>query len=167
MHDPSAEIVAAREFRRVARFVFVISRAHEQEIAGEAHDFRSALAVATALGLNGPARLVRGPRRPLDAVVEVNFLIDSVFGGGLAHIVQDPRPVGDRLWLGPWLERITQREHVAVGADAGIPEQVPGAANAVAALQERKALARTFLLQVISRADPGEPGADDQYVDML
>src|SRR4051794_35520701 len=143
MHDPSAEIVAALEFRRVARFVFVIAGAHEQEIAGEVHDFRIALAVAAALGLNGPARLVRGPRRSLDAVVEANFLIDTVFGGGLAHVVQDPRPVGDRLWLGPWLERITQREHVAVGADAGISEQIPGATYTVASLQERKALART------------------------
>ncbi len=100
-------------------------------------------------------------------MVEADFPVDAVLGRGLADIVQDLRSVGDRLRLGPWLERIAQREHVAVGADAGIAEQVPGAADAVAALEDGKALARTFVLQVISRADAGQPGADDQHVEMF
>ena len=120
-----------------------------------------------ALGLHGPARLRRRPRRALDAMVEADLLVDAVLGRGLAHIVQDPRPVGDRLRLGPRLERIAEREHVAVGADAGIAKQVPGAADAVAALQDDVALARAFLLQVIARADAGQAGADDQDVEMF
>src|SRR6202048_3543545 len=96
-----------------------------------------------------------------------NLLVDAVLARGLADIIQDPRPVGDRLRLGPWLERIAEREHVAVGADAGIAEQIPGAADAVAALEDHKTLARTFLLQVKTRADAGQPGADDQDVEML
>ena len=54
-----------------------------------------------------------------------------------------------------------------VGADAGIAEQVPGAADAVAALENGEALAGALLLQVIARADAGQPGADDQDVEMF
>ena len=100
-------------------------------------------------------------------MMEANLLVDAVVGGGLAHVIQNPRPVGDRLRLGPRPERIAQREHVRVGADAGIAKQVPGAADTVAALEDGVALARAFLLQVIARADAGEAGADDQDVEVF
>src|ERR1700681_4957343 len=103
----------------------------------------------------------------LDPVVEADLFVDAVVGGGLADVVQDPRSVGDRLRLGPWLERIAQCEHVAVGADAGIAEQIPSAADTVAALEDGVALAGTIALQVIARANAGQPGADDQYVEMF
>src|SRR3981081_540852 len=99
--------------------------AHKQEIAGEAYDLRSPFAHWPALGLHGPAHILRRPRRALDPMVEADFLVEAVLGGGLADIVQNPRSIRDRLRLGPWLERIAQREHVAVGADAGIAEQIP------------------------------------------
>ena len=100
-------------------------------------------------------------------MVVADLLVDAVFNRGLPHVIEDIRPVSDCLGLGPRLERIAEREHVAVGADAGIAEQIPGAADAVAALEDRKALARTFPLQVKARADPGQPRADDQHVEML
>src|ERR1019366_2811708 len=100
-------------------------------------------------------------------MVETDLLVDAVIGGGLADVIQNPRSVGDRLRLGPWLERVAQREHVAVGADAGIAEQIPGAADAVAALVDGEGLAGTFLPQGITRADAGQSGADDQPVEMF
>src|SRR6202521_4603570 len=100
-------------------------------------------------------------------MIEADLRVDAVLGRALADIVQDPRPVGDRLRFGPWLERIAQREHVAVGADAGIAKKIPGAADAIAALEDGVALAGTILLQVIARADAGQPGADDQDIDMF
>src|SRR5450755_805728 len=100
-------------------------------------------------------------------MVEADLPVDAVIRGGLADVVQDARPVRNRLRLGPWLERVTQREHVAVGTDAGITKQIPGAADGFAALQNDIALAGTILLQVIARTDARQPGADDQYVDML
>ena len=100
-------------------------------------------------------------------MIEADFLVDAVLGGSLADVIQNMRTVGDRLRLLPWLERIAHREHVAVGADAGITEQVPGAADAVAALENDKTLGRTIALQVIAGADAGQPGADDQHIDML
>src|SRR5471030_2896116 len=100
-------------------------------------------------------------------MMKADLPVDAIVGGGLADIVQDPRPVRDRLGLGPWLERITQREHVRVGADAGIAEQIPGAADGLATLQDGKALARAFLLQVIAGTDAGQSGTDDQHVEMF
>src|SRR5229473_4002995 len=100
-------------------------------------------------------------------MIEADFLVDAVLGGGLADVVQNLRPVGDRLRPLPWLERIAHRKHVAVGPDARITEQVPGAADAVAALKNDKTLGRTIVLQVIARADPGQSGADDQHIDMF
>src|SRR6266700_5147313 len=166
MHDAARKIFASREFRRVAFLVFVIARAHEEEIAGEAHHLSRALA-RRAFGLHRPSRIRRRPGGAFHAVVEADFPVDAVLGCRLADVVQDLRPLGDRLRLGPWLERIAHREHVAVGANAGIAEQIPGAADAVAALEDRKTLARAFLLQVKTRPDTGQPRADDQHVEMF
>src|ERR1700732_224565 len=99
--------------------------------------------------------------------MKANLLVDAVPDGGLADVVQNPRPVRDRLRLGPRLERIAEREHVAVGTDARIAEQVPGAADAVAALEDDVALAGALLLQVKAGADAGQSGADDQDVEMF
>src|SRR5947209_1470514 len=94
-----------------------------------------------------------------------NLLVDAVLGRGLAHIIEDARAVGDRLRLGPRLEGIAEREHVAVGADAGIAEEIPGAADGLASLEDDEALARTFRLQMIARSDAGQAGADDEDVE--
>src|SRR6202011_800209 len=137
----------AGELRRITFLISVIAGAHEQEIAGEAHSLRPAIARA-ALGLHGPARIGRRPRRALDPVMEADFLVDAVLRRRLADVIQNPRSVGNCLRFGPWLERIAQREHVAVGADAGITEQIPGAADGLAALDYKKTIAGPFLLQM-------------------
>ena len=100
-------------------------------------------------------------------MMEANLLVDAVIGGGLADVIQNPRPVGDRLRLGPRPERIAQREHVGVGSHAGIAKQIPGAADAIAALEDSVGFARAFLLQMIARPDAGEAGADDQDVEVF
>src|SRR6266550_8959442 len=100
-------------------------------------------------------------------MAKADLLVDAVFNRGLADIVQNSRAVGDRLRLGPRLERIAEREHVAVGADAGVAKQIPGAADAVAPFEDDKALARAFPPQMKTGADAGEPGADDQHVEMV
>src|SRR3954470_15458884 len=100
-------------------------------------------------------------------MVEANLPVDAVIGGGVADVIQDPRPVGDRLRLGPRPERIAQREHVRVPADAGITKQIPGAADTIAPLENGVALAGALLLQMIARADAGQASADDQHIEML
>src|SRR6185437_2651668 len=133
---------------------------------GEAHGLARALARGS-FGFHGPAGVRRRPRRALDLVTKANLLVDAIIGGRLAHVVQDAWPVRDRLRISPRLERIAEREHVAVGADAGIAEQIPGAADAVAPLEDNEALRRTFVLEMIARADAREAGADDQYIEMF
>ena len=61
-------------------------------------------------------------------------------------------------------KRVAQRVHVGVGADAGIAEQVPGAADRLAAFEDGVALARAAVLQVPGGADARQAGADDQHV---
>src|SRR5579859_2514996 len=100
-------------------------------------------------------------------MAEPDLPVDTVLDRGLTHIVENPRAVGDRFRIGPRLERIAQREHVAVGADAGIAKEVPGAADRVAALEDDKAFRRALGLQMIAGADPGETRADDEDVEML
>src|SRR3954471_2879654 len=100
-------------------------------------------------------------------MIEADLPVDAFFRRGVAHVVEDLRPIGNRLRLGPRPERIAQREHVAVGAYARITEQVPGAADAAAALEDRVSLARALGLQMVTGADAGQAGADDQDVDVL
>src|SRR6202000_1977464 len=112
--------------------VAVIAGAGKKKIAGEANDIPRPLA---AFGLDGPARIRRRPRGALDAVTEANLLVDTVLSGRLTHIAEDARAVRDRLRIGPRLERIAEREHVAVETDAGIAKQIPGAADTIAPLE--------------------------------
>src|SRR5262249_11749923 len=136
------------------------------EIAEVANNLGRSLA-RRALGLDHPARILGRKRRALHAMPEPDPFIDAVLGRGLAHIVQDAGSVGDRLRIGPRLERIAEREHVAVGADAGIAEKVPRAANCVAGFEDDEALRRAPGLQMVARANAGKAGADDEDVEMF
>src|SRR5262249_14188915 len=138
MDDLAAEIRSSGKLRRVALLVAVIARAHEEEVAGKTHRLGRALA-RDAFGLDRPARVGCRPRRALHAMAEPDLAVDAVLGRGLAHIIENARAVGDRLRLGPRLEGIAEREHVAVGADAGIAEEIPRAADRLPALEDRKA----------------------------
>src|SRR5262249_7966658 len=135
----------------------------EQEIAGQ----RDELFALSPLRLHRPARILRRPRGALDAMIETDVRLDAVVLRGLANVVQDRRPGGDRLLFRPRLERIPERIHVAVRTDAGIAKQIPGAADRRAPFKDRVTLVRAFLLQVIGRADPGKSRSDDQHVDMF
>jgi hypothetical protein len=100
-------------------------------------------------------------------MAEADVLFDPVLARGLADVVADLLAGGDRVFVAPRLKRVPERVHVRVGADAGIAEQVPGAADRLAGLQDRVALAGAVALQVGAGADAGEAGADDQNVDVL
>src|SRR5581483_9284823 len=96
-----------------------------------------------------------------------NLAVDAVLGRGLANVIENARASGDRLRFGPRLEGIAERVHVRVGADAGIAEQIPGAADGMAAFEDDESLRRTFGLQMIAGGDAGQAGADDQHVEMF
>ena len=114
------------------------------------------------LGLDGPQRLVRRPRRPFDLVVEADLVVHAVFAGRVAHVVQDGGAVRDRLRLRPGTEGVAERVHVRVRANAGVAEQVPGAPDGAAPFQQHETLARTPHGQMAGGADARQAGAHDQ-----
>src|SRR5204863_4933190 len=67
----------------------------------------------------------------------------------------------------PGPEREAQGEHVGVGAHSRIAEQVPRPADPRARFEDDEAFARAALLEAASNIDAGNPGADDQHVDVL
>ena len=68
---------------------------------------------------------------------------------------------------GSRLQRKGQGEDAAVGAHAGVPEQVPGAADLLAPLQDDVARVRVALGEPVGRAEARDAGADDDDVDVV
>ena len=75
--------------------------------------------------------------------------------------------VGDRLLAVPRPERVAEGEHVGVGPDARVAEQVPRAADGVAGLEDGVGRPRALGLEVVAGADAGQAGADDEDVEVL
>ena len=163
MHDLSGEALGALEVRRVALVVAVVAAAHQQEAAGQVHG----LFGVAAPRLHGPSGIGGGPLGAHDAVVKADLPIDTVLAGRLAYVVEDRRPVGDRLRLRPRLEGVAERVHVGVRADPRVFEQVPRPADAVPRLEDRVGLLRAVGLQVVAGADAGQAASDDQHVNVF
>ena len=96
-----------------------------------------------------------------------DVLVDAVLDGGFLDIGLDRRAVGDGLGRAPRLEPEPEGEHIGVGTDAGIFEQIPGAAHVLAALENRVGLRRAAVLQVPCGADAGYARADDEHVEVF
>jgi hypothetical protein len=97
-------------------------------------------------------------------VLVADQLRQSVLFRGGAHVVEDGRAVGNGARASPGPEGVAQRVHVGVAADAGVAEQVPGAAQAVTPLKDAHTKARAALLQVHGSANAGQAGTDDQDI---
>ena len=100
-------------------------------------------------------------------MVEPNVAIDAVLAGGFANVVEDGGAVGDGLGFFPRAERVAEGEHVGVGANAGIAEEIPGAADGVSGLEDGVGLAGASGLQAVGGSDSGEAGAYDNDVKVL
>src|SRR5262245_29772264 len=97
-------------------------------------------------------------------MVEADLALDAVLAGSRADILENGGTVGDGLGRHPRPERVAEREHIGIRAHAGIAEQGPGAADAVASLEDGDRLAGAFLSQVAGGTDPRQARADDQNV---
>jgi hypothetical protein len=161
--DRALEALAALELGREALVVAVVAAAHEQEAAREP----DRLLRVGAQRLDRPSRVLGRPLGPDDPMVEADPPVDPVLPRGLADVVEDRRAVGDRLRVWPRPEAVAERVHIGVRAHAGITEQVPGAAERLAGLEDRPALAGAPRLEVIAGGDPGEAGADHEHIEML
>ncbi len=163
MHDGPGEEIGAREVGLVAVVVAVVAAAREQEAAGEL----DRLAGVGPFGYDVPARIACGPVGPHDPVAEADLVDDAGLGRGVADVLQDRSTIGDRLLAFPRPERIAERVHVRVRADARIAEQIPRASDGVARLEDGVAGPGTLGLHVVGGADAGEPRADDQNIKVL
>ena len=67
-----------------------------------------------------------------------------VFRSRFTNIAKDFVAIGDRSRISPGLESVAHGVHIAVGADTGVPEKIPGAAAGLARFQDHEALIRTF-----------------------
>ena len=159
--DTTLEALAALELGQMAPLVIVIAGAGEQEVRGEA------LGRTFVLSFDAPNLALGIPRRARNLVLEADMAIDPVLTRGFVHVLPDGGPVGDSLVPGPRFEIVAEREHVAVGADAGIAEQIPRAANNGAVLQDDVALVGAMLAQVHAGADARQARADDENVEMF
>ena len=84
----------------------------------------------------------------------------------LPHVAQDLVRRGDRR-AGPRLEAIAEGVQIAVGADAGIAMRPPRPAEPLLRFEHDEARSRALMRQVIGGANPGNPGPDDQHVEVL
>ena len=86
-----------------------------------------------------------------DLVVKADVLLDAGLARRVLDVLQDRRAVGDRLLAVPGTERVAEREHVGVGTNARVPEQVPRAADRLTRFEDRVVGPRAVLLQVVRR----------------
>src|ERR1041384_2412701 len=100
-------------------------------------------------------------------MVVADRLVYSVFGSGLADVAEDGGAVSHRPGFTPGTEAIAECVHVGVGADAWIPEQVPGAAHRFAAFEDDESLAGALELERASAADARKPGTHHYHVHVL
>src|SRR6185295_1753812 len=153
-----AEVPGAGEVGRVSGVVRVVPGAEVEEPAAEP---------AASLDVQRPPRFRRGPARRDHAVVEPDLPVDAVRGGGLADVAEDRRAGGDALLVLRRAERVAQRGDVRVRAHARKAEQVPGAADGAAPLEDGEAPRRAPRLQAVRGADAGEARADHHHVEVL
>ncbi len=98
---------------------------------------------------------------------EANILVDAEFARGVAHVLQDGGAIGDGFRFLPRAEGIAEGEHIGIGANAGVPEEGPSAADFGARFKNGVALAGALRLDAIASADAGEACADDDDVEMF
>src|SRR3546814_4582679 len=94
--------------------------------------------------------------------LEADLRVDALGCGGVLDVLQDRRAVRERLLSVPRAERVAEREHVGVGAQARVAEQVPGATYRVTRLEDRVPRPGAIGLHVVTRAAAGQDSTDDQ-----
>jgi hypothetical protein len=156
------EVLEPAPVRSVALPVAVVALAHPQEPGGELHRFVG----VEVRRRDGPAVVVAGPGRLLDAVPVSDVAGEVVLLDDLAEVLQDLLAGGDRI-AAPWLEAVAEREEVAVGPHAGISMRQPGAAVGRQRVEDDERRPWPLVLQVIGGTDAGDPGTDHHHVEVF
>ena len=159
--DRATEVVDTRDVSLVGLVVGVVAAAGVDE-AGT----HLLLAVGGANG-ERPQGVLARPVAAHDLVLVADVLVDAVLRGGVLDVVEDVAARGDGALVLPRLEGVGERVHVGVGANTGVTEQIPGAAERRAAFEDRVLEVGHALGEAVTRADSGEAGADDDDVEHL
>ena len=162
VHDGAGEVGHAFEVGLVPVVVAVVAAAGEEERGREL----DGLVGVGAFRGDVPERVGRRPVGRNDAVVEADVAVDAGLARRVLDVLEDGVAVGDRLLAVPGPERVAQRVHVRVRTDARVAEEVPGPTDGVARLEDGVVGPRALGLEVVPGADAGQPGADDQDVEV-
>src|SRR6202046_1441592 len=160
MNYRAVELVEAREVRGVALVVVVVAGPEEEEAAAVG------LFGPVLLGGDGPGVVPGVPVRRADVGAEPDVLIDAVLVRGGVQVLPDVLAVGPPFRAGPRLPWEAQREDAAVRAHPRVAEQVPGAADLLASLQDDIAGPGIALGDAVSRAQAREARADDDDINV-
>ena len=112
-----------------------------------------------------PRLLLARPVRRDEPVAASDVPIDARDRGRLADVGAERLPARDDLLLRPGPPREGEGVEVRVGADAGVAEEVPGAADAVARFEDGVGGRGQGGLQPVGGVDAGDAGADDDDVE--
>src|SRR5271165_5384821 len=162
VNDPALELLHPRPFRRIALRMAIVTLAHPEEIRRET----DRLAGVAADALDGPKIVAARPMRRIDLVPIADVPAEVVILDDFAEIGEDLGTRRDRR-ADPWLETIAEGVEVAIRPNTRIPVGHPRAAEALLSVEYHEACARALLGEVIAAADPGDPGPDDDDIEML
>ena len=161
VHDQALEAVHAVPLGPVGLGVVVVALAHPQEAGGEPQP----LPGVTPGDLDRPPAILGGPAGRGDPVLVADVLVEAVLVDDLAEVGEDLLARRDRR-AAPRLEPVTVGEQVAVRAHPRVPMGPPGSAPVVLGVQDDEGSVGELVSQVVRGTDAGDPGADDEDVDM-
>ena len=160
MHHGAVEVLDAREVRGVALVVVVVAVTRRTRTGRGRSLVSRPCSTGHRPGVGG-----RIPVGGAHVAVEPDVAVDAVLARGVGQVLADMSPSATPSRPGPRLAREAQREDAAVRAHAGVAEQVPGAADALAAFQDDVADAGVAFGDAVGRAETGDTRADDHDVD--
>src|SRR6516165_5824883 len=161
MQDEALESVHAFPLRSVGLVVVVIALAHPQEAGGEPQP----LSGVAPGDLDGPPAVLGGPAGRGDPVLVPDVLVEVVLVNDLVEVGEDLLARRDRR-AAPRLEPVAVGEQIAVGAHARVPMGPPGSAPVVLGVEDDEGPVGELVSQVMRGADAGDPGTDDEDVDV-
>ncbi|PAV72389.1 hypothetical protein WR25_15956 [Diploscapter pachys] len=138
------ERLLAGKARQETCVVVVVAGAAQQELAAVLPHRCAGL----MHGADLPQALLAAPVGAGDLHAVMDLLVQAMLPGRVLDVPPDRGAVGEHLGASPQAELVAVAEHVRIGTDAWVTEQVPGAAHAGAPLEDRHAALRELLRQL-------------------
>lgn len=148
MDDFALEILKTRDggFERLV--IVVVAGTHEEESTPE-----SLLLRLIGRDVESPRLVLSRPASFVDKMVEEDVLVDAELTCRFFDVVDDHLALCDGGLVVPRSPWEAECEEIRVGADAGVLEETPGAANFVSAFEDGIAEAWTSLLKTVGEVD--------------